>query len=1007
MDPLDALLAQTFATVGQRRAQPEATYRLQFHAGFTFRDATAIVPYLRDLGVTHCYASPYLKARPGSQHGYDIVDHAVLNPEIGSDQDYQDWVAALHGHGLGQVFDMVPNHMGVIGNENRWWNDVLENGPSSPYAGVFDIEWHSSPRPALQNRVLLPVLGEAYGKALESQQIRLGYEGGTFTLNYFEHRFPVSPRTVEQVLAYRVEDLGKELGADSAPFMEYQSILTAIRHLPARTETEAARVAERQRETEVIKRRLATLEAGCALVREFIRRNVTVFNGTPGDPHSFDLLDRLLSQQAYRLAYWRVAADEINYRRFFDVNELAALSMEKQEVFRGAHALVLRLLQAGQIDGLRMDHPDGLYDPRQYLERLQHAYVAACARGLVESEAQYRGLEWQQVEGALLEKIAQNTGGGPPPLYVVVEKILGRDEALPADWPVYGTSGYDYLNLLNGLFVDAGNAKTFTRLYDEWVGGHVSFAEVVYQKKFLIMQVSLSSELQMLAHQLDRLAQKDRASRDFTLTSLRHALREIIACFPVYRSYITSTGVHPTDRLYVQTAVGRAKRRNPAISASLFDFVRDMLLLKYPESATEADRAQQVRFVGKFQQVTAPVMAKGLEDTAFYVYDRLLSLNEVGGDPDRFGVPPAALHRAFQERQARWPWALSASSTHDTKRSEDVRARLNALSELPQEWQENLALWSTVNEPLAVVLEDERVPDPNVEYFFYQTLLGAWPLEPYTEADYEQFIARIQAYMSKAMHEAKVHTSWINPNPAYDDAIEQFIARVLDPAANADFLNVFRPFQRRLSHYGLFNSLSQTLVKVAAPGVPDFYQGTELWDLSLVDPDNRRPVDYERRRVLLRELLAARPPGPERATWARQLTALKEDGRVKLYLIHHALQCRQAHRGLFAKGDYLPLAAAGAAADHVFAFARGQGPVRAVVAVPRLITRLMPRAGLPLGKPVWSNTTLILPGIPPGQRFRNVFTEEALTTSPHPDGSTLPLSEAFANFPVALLLTAS
>jgi (1->4)-alpha-D-glucan 1-alpha-D-glucosylmutase len=1024
-DLIARLLAQVTQELGERRDVPGATYRLQLHAGFTFRDACRLVPYLHDLGITHCYASPYLKARPGSTHGYDIINHQLLNPEIGSEEDYADWVAALHSQGMGQILDIVPNHMGIVGNENLWWNDVLENGPASPYAGFFDISWHASPRAELQNKVLLPILGDPYGKVLEAQQLRLEYAAGAFTVHYFDHRFPVGPCTYGMILGHQLEELEQLLGAESPAFVEYQSILTAISHLPRSSDTEPAKMTERQREKEVIKRRLAALTEQSAPLREFIEQTLTLCNGTPGDPHSFDLLDRLLNQQAYRLAYWRVASDEINYRRFFDINELAALSMERPEVFAATHELVFRLLLSGQVNGLRIDHPDGLYDPRQYLERLQQHFVLARAQSIFEEQPEYRGQEWNDVEGPLREAIAKasrsENGDRPPeeqdnvsvccdnplwrPLYVIVEKILGTAEPIPEDWPVYGSSGYGFLNLLNGLFIDAGNSPAFTRLYNDWIQEAPRFPDVVYEKKLLILRMAMSGELQMLAHQLDRLAQKDRWSRDFTLSSLRSALREIIACFPVYRSYISEAGIHESDRKYIQRAVARAKAKNAAISTALFHFVRDRLLLKYPESAEEPIRAEQRRFAGKFQQVTAPVMAKGLEDTTFYVYTRLLSLNEVGGDPDRFGLPPAALHRYYQERQAHWPWSLSSTSTHDTKRSEDVRARLNVLSELPGAWRDCLAHWGELNRPHRIAVEELSAPDVNEEYLLYQTLLGAWPLEPYSTEVYAEFVKRIQAYMQKALHEAKVHTSWINPNPAYDDAVQEFIRRILDVETNAPFVQDLRTFQKRISHYGLFNSLSQTLLKITAPGVPDLYQGTELWDFSLVDPDNRRPVDYERRRAMLNDLRASvSAVGTRLPEYAEELTAMKEDGRIKLYVTYRALHSRGDAPALFTTGEYLPAEAAGAKPEHVFGFVRRHEQQAALVAVPRLLTGLVPSPSeLPLGRDVWPDTVLLLPEGVPNWRWRNVFTGESLKGLVQSDQLVLPLADVFAHFPVALL----
>jgi (1->4)-alpha-D-glucan 1-alpha-D-glucosylmutase len=726
---------------------PESTYRVQFHAGFTFQDALQIVPYLHDLGITHLYASPLLQARPGSTHGYDITNHQTFNPELGTADDYEALCLALQSHGMGQILDIVPNHMGIVGNANQWWRDVLENGPASPYSGFFDIAWYDSPRVEMHERLLLPSLGKAYGEALESQEIQLHYGSGAFTIHYFDHCWPVAPQSYALILEQRRDELATFLGEAPEPLAEYDSILTAIRNLPLRSETDPARVAESQREKDVIKRRLAALTEANPSVRAFLEDTVALFNGTPGEPKSFDLLDTLLQAQVYRLCHWRVASEEINYRRFFDVNELAALSMEKSEVFTATHGLILRLLREGKVHGVRIDHPDGLYDPQQYFQRLQQHYVLHMAQRLRETDATFQEICEKELTALLDTALVQASNTAEAvlyrPLYIVVEKILGAYETLREDWPVYGTSGYDFLNVLNGLFVDAEQRRTWTRLYREWTQDPRPFAEVVYDAKYLIMQMSLSSEVYTLAHRIDRLAQQHRGSRDLTFNSLRRALQQIIACFPVYRSYISSDALHPDDQRYIHQAVSQAQRRNPTVSRELFTFVRDKLLLQYHASASADEQAEQRRFVGKFQQVTAPIMAKGLEDTALYVYNRLLSLNEVGGDADRFGVSPEEVHRTFRERQAKWPLAFSALSTHDTKRSEDVRARLNVLSELPQEWHTSLQRWSDLNAQYRRDLDDAPVPDANEEYMFYQTLLGAWPLEPYSSKEYTAFVERI------------------------------------------------------------------------------------------------------------------------------------------------------------------------------------------------------------------------------------------------------------------------
>jgi len=781
--------------------------------------------------------------------------------------------------------------------------------------------------------------------------------------------------------------------------------LTALGHLPPFATIDPVRVAERQREKEVIKRRLAALTAANPVVRTFVEQNVALFNGGSGDARSFDLLDSLLKRQAYRLSYWRVASDEINYRRFFDINELAALSMEKAEVFEATHTYVLRLLAEGKITGLRIDHVDGLFDPRQYLERLQEYHVLAIARHLAESDPQFQGLDWAAAKAEIMAAVRAPDRASifRRSLYVVIEKILGREEPIPEEWPINGTTGYEFLNWLNGLFVDSENATTFTRLYQRFSSNTAAFPDTVHDKKFLIMQVALSSELHMLAHQLDRLSEKNRWSRDFTLNSLRHALREAIACFPVYRSYIRcGEAVLERDRHYVERAVAHARRRNPMLSPSLFDFVRNMILLRYQEAASEGEQAAQCQFVGKFQQVTAPVMAKGLEDTAYYVFNRLLSLNEVGGDPGQFGISPEMFHRHNQERRQHSPYALSATATHDTKRGEDARARLNVLSEMPQEWRRRLSRWSRLNKRHLDQREGMTAPDRNDEYLFYQALIGAWPLESFSREMYAEFVQRMQAYMQKATHEAKVHTSWINPDPAYDKAIEQFVARVLDENANKVFLQDFRESQKTISHFGSFNSLAQTLLKIASPGVPDLYQGTELWDFSLVDPDNRRPVDYELRRRMLDELRQLDQNGVELSQVARQLVEKKEDGRIKLYVSWRALRFRRDHPRLFAEGEYIPAVAEGPAQKHVVAFARRHHDENALVCVPRLIAQLLGKQqALPLGAEVWSNTILPLAG---GTRhYRNLFTGETLAAIDWNGAPALRLADILANFPVALL----
>jgi len=985
---------------------PTATYRLQFHGGFTFRDAEALVPYLRALGISHLYASSYLAARPGSRHGYDIVNHNALNPELGTEADYDTLVAALARHGMSHILDVVPNHMGIGQGSNPWWNDLLEHGPGSQYADFFDVDWDPVKR-QLRNRVLLPVLGDQYGRELEAQKLRLEFQDGGFRLRVYEAPLPLAPKSVGALLRHRLDALLATLPETHPDLMEYQSILTAVDNLPGRTETAPERIRARAREAEVIRRRLAALVEASEVIQGSLQETLRIYNGKPGDPRSFDLLDRLLDEQPYRLSYWRVAAEEINYRRFFDINDLAAIRMENPAVFREAHRLVLRLVEEGKIGGLRLDHPDGLFDPAGYFLALQRERATQLLRArlrlgvLTEPErAAAVARSAAQFEAACREQ----PGPACRPLYLVVEKILAQGERLPVAWCIHGTTGYEFLNWLGGLFVDPAGEKALTGAYAIFTGNRAPFADLVYECKKLILQVSMSSELSVLGHSLSRLAERNRYSRDFTLSSLTSALREVIACFPVYRTYIGGPGeVALQDRACVEVAVAFAKRRNPATNVSVYDFVRDTLLLRSPENADLAYQQEQRRFVGKFQQVTAPVEAKGVEDTAFYRYNRLVALNEVGGRPDRFGTSLDEFHAHCRRRQERWPGGLSTTSTHDTKRSEDVRARIAVLSELPRDWRAAVGRWHRWNRRHLTDVEGRPAPDRNDEYLLYQTLVGSWPLDVPEAGPPPEYAARIQAYMLKAAKEAKRNTSWINPNQAYDDALQRFVGAVLLPGPGNRFLRDFRDFHPPVARLGMANSLAQTLIKITAPGVPDFYQGSELWDFSLVDPDNRRPVDFPRRAKLLAELAACAGQG-DRSALARELVAGWPDGRIKLYLTQQALTLRREYPGLFREGDYLPLAAEGGGAACLCAFARcGQGAT-ALVLAPRLTAALTEGgARLALGRASWDDTAVILPP-ELARRYCDRFTGRPLEAQDRPAGPALAMAVVLADFPVALLV---
>ncbi len=958
---------------------PRATYRLQLHAGFGFGAATELVPYLATLGVSHVYCSPYLRARPGSTHGYDIIDHNALNPEIGTLEEFDRFVDTLKAHGMGQILDVVPNHMGVMGADNTWWMDVLENGPASVYADYFDIDWQPI-NPTLHGKVLVPVLGDHYGLALERGEIQLRFEpqAGSFAFFYYEHRFPMAPREYPRVLTRALRALPAQ-ALDESSRAEFESLASAFSHLPPREATEPELIAERNRDKEVHKRRLAALCRDHAAIVEAIEVALHIVNGNAGEPRSFDVLHELLESQAYRLAYWRVASDEINYRRFFDINDLAALRMENETVFEATHRFILDLVASGKVEGLRIDHPDGLYDPAQYFRRLQDRIAGLTGRQLGRSRR----------HGRLL------------PCYLLVEKIAAGHERVPESWPLHGTTGYRFANVVNGVFVDTAARARIDRIYRSFTGEDASFEDVVYASKRIILRNNLASELNVLANQLARIAQVDRRTRDFTLNTLRQALTEVIACFPVYRTYVAEK-VSAQDRRYIEWAVARAKSRSQASDITIFEFVASALLGTLGE-----DIASQVRaFAMKFQQLTAPVTAKGVEDTSFYRYTRLVSLNEVGGDPEHFGFTLAAFHGASQDRAARWPHTMLATSTHDTKRAEDVRARINALSEMPAAWRLSLRRWSRINRSKKMVLRDGPAPTANDEYLLYQTLLGSWPQEALDDgAGLAAYRARIEAYMIKAVREAKVHSSWINVNTEYEGAVSAFVNALLGRLENNLFLDDFLALHGYVSWLGLLTSLSQTLIKLASPGVPDIFQGTELWNYSLVDPDNRRPVDWALRHALLTEVKPLTEAAADTRVPALQaMLQAPADGRAKLFVICAALALRARRPGTFDAGGYQPLLAHGSRARHVVAFARQDATGGVIALAPRLFAGMCGRAGaLPLGVQVWDDTYLRVDWLPPGTALRDVLSGRSVAFDVDADGARLRLAETLTTFPAALL----
>jgi (1->4)-alpha-D-glucan 1-alpha-D-glucosylmutase len=874
--------------------QLRATYRVQLHAGFDFAAAASIADYLAALGISHLYCSPYLQAAKGSTHGYDIVDPRAVNRELGGAPGHARLSQALQSAGLGQVLDIVPNHM-AISADNPWWWDVLENGPASRYASYFDVDW-DPPEARLRNVVLLPVLADHYGRVLERGDLRVSRDGVAFTIRYQDHVFPVSPQSLDILLATAAERTGSEALA---------FIADALSELPSPRATDHASVERRHRHKSILYESLARRFAEQPDIAKAVDAVVADVNA------SVDLLDSLLERQNFRLAHWRAAARDLGYRRFFDINGLVGLRVEHEHVFRDTHRLVLAWLADGTLDGLRIDHPDGLRDPEAYLDRLRAA---------------------------------------GPEAWIIVEKILEPGEALRDSWPVDGTTGYDFLNRVGGLFVDPDGEKALTELYAEFTGESTDWAEVARAKKHQVMRETMGSDLNRLTALFLEICERRRRYRDYTRHELHEALRDTLACFPVYRTYVRPEpdAVDEDDARRIVEATETARAHRPDLDGELFEFLRDLLRRRLVGDL-------ETELAMRFQQLSGPVMAKGVEDTAFYSFNRLGSLNEVGGDPSRFGVGVEEFHQACEEAQELWPRAMLATSTHDTKRSEDVRARLDLLSEMPERWGEAVRRWAALN----ARHHRGEWPDRNAEYLFYQTLVGAWPIDT----------DRMVAYMTKASREAKAYTSWTSPNDTYDAALRAFVEGAM---ADLTFTVDVEAFVAPLIAVGRVNSLAQTLLKLTGPGIPDIYQGTELWDLSLVDPDNRRPVDYALRRRLLAALDRATPEA---------IMARSDEGLPKLWVIRQALQLRRLRPALFgADGAYRPLAAIGARSGHVVAFARGEG---AITLVPRLVMRL---------EGTWMNTTLELPA----GRWRNTLAGDVVQ-------GVVRIADLLARFPVALL----
>jgi glycogen operon protein len=936
-----------------------ACYRLQLNAEFGFREATAVVDYLAALGVTDVYSSPILKAAEGSTHGYDVVDHTTISKALGGAEAFDAWSNRLKASQLGLVLDWVPNHMGIASGQNRWWDDVLENGPSSAYAEHFDVDWDARGY-GLNDRVLLPVLGSQFGEALESGLIKLVWQDGVFKVAYYEHLLPTGPKSLVPVLEAICSTSG--LPETDPNRQELESILSAVKHLPDRRETAAEPRRERAREKEVIKRRLRGVLEGSSELYQSLGTVLATFNGVASDPSSFDQLERLLSGQSYRLASWRVASEEINYRRFFDINGLAAIRMESPEVFEQAHALLFELLHTGKVNALRLDHTDGLYDPLRYLEDLQRRFQRGSQRNKVGPDDLAR------------------------PLPIFIEKILEHGEQLPASWPIDGTTGYEFGAAVMGLWVDAKAERALTSLYETFTQDDATFAEHVYRSKHDILRYSLASEVSMLGRSLERIANASRRSRDFTLVSLTRALIEVLAAFPVYRTYLREgSQAAEHDTLCVHGALRTARKNNPSISTSVFDFLEQVLLLQ--TSASDPEREHHERFALRFQQLTGPVKAKAEEDTAFYRYNRLICLNEVGSNPGKFGGTIEDFHAQNAERARAWPLGMVTTSTHDSKRGEDTSARIAVLSETPELWRRALRAFDELAEGARSTIDGEPAPSRSLEYLFYQSLLGTWPLGWDGLAGRAELTARLRDFLAKASKEAKQQTSWTSPHPAYDEAVASFVTTML---LNDRFMAEMRKLCEIVAPYGAANSLALTLLRIASPGIPDLYQGAELWNQTLVDPDNRRPIDFAVRSQMLSDLIAERERAPNQL--AQRLLLNYGDGRIKLFVTHTGLLARRRSPELFRHGNYEALPAG----EHVVAFTRATVSQRLVCAVARLSYRkTQGQATFAIGE-VWGDEKL---RVPYAGRYRDVLTNRELDL-----GLETRLKDVFSELPIALLL---
>jgi len=924
---------------------PVGTYRLQLGGAINFVTVRSLFGYLAKLGISDIYASPIFQAAKGSTHGYDVADHNALNEELGTAAQFEAMCAEREKAGLGWVQDIVPNHS-TYSSENTKLMDVFENGQTSRYYNFFDIDWNH-PHSAKKGRVLAPFLGDMFATCLENGVIRLEFSADGFAVHFYEMVFPLRMETYPVILSYNLAGLKQDLGKSHPDYLKLLGVIYVLKNLSM-----AADHNERHEQVMFIKRMLWELYNSDSHVKKFFDANIKVSNGEAGRAESFNLLDGLLADQVFRLSFWKVGTEEINYRRFFGLNNLICVKVEEQDVFEIVHDLTFKCLTLCKFSGLRVDHIDGLWDPAKYIDRLR------------------------------------SRAGD---VYLVVEKILAINEQLNSDWAVQGTTGYDFMNYVNGIFCDHRNEKKFDRIYRSFAGIRGPYESLVQEKKRVIIRMNMMADIDNLAIFIKSISSQDRYGSDITLSELRRGLIEVLTNYDVYRTYISFTSYSENDKTVIDNAIAKARKQSPELENGL-NFIERFLMLALGKNLPGVQRDQWIRMIMRLQQYTGPLMAKGFEDTLLYVYDKLISLNEVGSDPSRFGVMQKQFHEFNSRRRATMPLTMNTTSTHDTKRGEDVRCRINVLSEMPGRWEEAVKAWREMNNKIKPTVNGVKAPDRNDEYFLYQTLVGVYPFDARIRED---FVTRIKQYMVKVVREAKTHSQWIKPDEEYENALVKFIDSLLEERVDNEFLASFKAFAKEIRFYGVFNSLSQLVLKATCPGVPDFYQGSELWDLSLVDPDNRRPVDFERRKAMLEELEGRL--GRDREVCIREMLARSEDGMIKMFVMRESLGVRRQMREVFERGEYVPLYALGASAGSVIAFARVYKGRWAVTIAGRFLTRVAVADELPVGSK-WGDTSVeIRRGVFPAE-FTDAFTKKKIKSD-----MLLRLERVFEQMPLGLL----